>query len=83
MSFTRKFAVFLAGLGLTIAAPDEAAAQKSWTFQPVVTDLDTPWGVAPLPEGGARITERESFAKSLPTDGGIYEQDFYPPWPIA
>ena len=30
----------------------------------------------------ARITARDSFAKSLPTEGGIYEQEFYPPWPI-
>ncbi|MFT6674630.1 MAG: glutathione S-transferase [Sulfitobacter sp.] len=30
----------------------------------------------------ARITAREGFKKSLPDGGGIYEQDFYPPWPI-
>ena len=29
-----------------------------------------------------RITERASFGKSLPENGGIYEKDFYPPWPI-
>ena len=29
-----------------------------------------------------RITERESFARSLPVEAGIYTQDFYPPWPI-
>ncbi|AXI42842.1 glutathione S-transferase family protein [Sulfitobacter sp. SK011] len=29
-----------------------------------------------------RITERASFGKSLPQNGGIYEKDFYPPWPI-
>ena len=29
-----------------------------------------------------RITERASFEKSLPENGGIYEQDFYPPWPV-
>ena len=30
----------------------------------------------------ARITERESFAQSLPRGDGIYEKDFYAPWPI-
>ncbi|MGJ8618092.1 MAG: glutathione S-transferase family protein [Sulfitobacter sp.] len=29
-----------------------------------------------------RITERASFIKSLPENGGIYERDFYPPWPV-
>jgi len=29
-----------------------------------------------------RITERASFGKSLPQNGGIYEKDFYPPWPV-
>ena len=29
-----------------------------------------------------RITERPAFLKSLPTEGGIYERDFYPPWPV-
>jgi glutathione S-transferase len=29
-----------------------------------------------------RITERESFQKSLPKGDGIYSQDFYPPWPL-
>lgn len=35
-----------------------------------------------LAEWYARITERESFVKSLPTEGGIYDKDFYPPWPV-
>lgn len=29
-----------------------------------------------------RITQRESFAASLPQEGGIYSQDFYAPWPL-
>ncbi|AXI46070.1 glutathione S-transferase [Sulfitobacter sp. SK012] len=28
-----------------------------------------------------RISERPSFAKSLPQGGGIYAREFYPPWP--
>lgn len=31
----------------------------------------------------ARITERESFVKSLPQGDGIYDKDFYQPWPVA
>ncbi|NNE53650.1 MAG: glutathione S-transferase family protein [Sulfitobacter sp.] len=30
----------------------------------------------------ARITERESFEKSLPKGDGIYDKDYYAPWPI-
>ncbi len=29
-----------------------------------------------------RITERASFIKSLPESGGIYDRDFYEPWPV-
>jgi glutathione S-transferase len=29
-----------------------------------------------------RITEREAFQASMPEDGGIYDRDFYPPWPV-
>lgn len=46
----------IAGVTLMLAVP--ASAQESWRMQPVVTGLDTPWAVAPLPEGGALITER-------------------------
>lgn len=31
----------------------------------------------------ARITERQSFERSLPEDDGIYDKDFYAPWPIT
>lgn len=30
-----------------------------------------------------RITERESFVQSLPQGDGIYQQDFYAPWPVV
>ena len=30
----------------------------------------------------ARITGREAFQKALPQGDGIYERDFYAPWPI-
>ena len=45
-----------------------AQAQESWRIEPVVTGLDTPWAVAPLPEGGALITERDG-ALILSRDG--------------
>lgn len=41
--------------------------------------LDTHPAVA---EWYERITERDSFTKSLPTESGIYQQDFFPPWPV-
>ncbi|MEM9576059.1 MAG: glutathione S-transferase family protein [Pseudomonadota bacterium] len=30
----------------------------------------------------ARITERPAFQAALPQGDGIYERDFYPPWPV-
>ncbi len=44
-------------LALILAVP--AAAQDTWQITPVVTGLDTPWAVEPLPEGGAVITEKD------------------------
>ena len=35
-----------------------------------------------LQEWYTRITARESFQASLPQGDGIYERDFYPPWPV-
>lgn len=35
-----------------------ALAQNTWSVEPVVQGLETPWAVAPLPEGGALITDR-------------------------
>ncbi|MEP5729700.1 MAG: PQQ-dependent sugar dehydrogenase [Sulfitobacter sp.] len=35
-----------------------AQAQEKWRIQPIVTGLEEPWAVAPLPEGGALITQR-------------------------
>jgi glutathione S-transferase len=29
-----------------------------------------------------RITDRPAFQKSLPQGGGIYDKEFYEPWPV-
>ncbi|MEM6939190.1 MAG: PQQ-dependent sugar dehydrogenase [Pseudomonadota bacterium] len=36
-----------------------AVADPDWRMTPVITGLDTPWAVAPLPEGGALVTEKD------------------------
>jgi glucose/arabinose dehydrogenase len=64
--FPRIFSNVLrtAGLALLMACP--VAAETEWQIQPVIAGLDTPWAVAPLPEGGALVTERDGaliFAK--------------------
>jgi glucose/arabinose dehydrogenase len=44
--------------GLMTVVPGAGSAQQEVTVQAVVTGLDTPWAVAPLPEGGALVTQR-------------------------
>tara|TARA_R110002124_G_scaffold158111_2_gene325214 strand:+ start:362 stop:1459 length:1098 start_codon:yes stop_codon:yes gene_type:complete len=43
------------GLGMS----DCAQAQQNWSIQPMVTDLDTPWAVAPLPDGAVLVTQKD------------------------
>ncbi len=54
-----KLTIFLIAAGLSTFGAISVAAQNNWRIEPVVTGLDTPWAVAPLPEGGALITERD------------------------
>lgn len=60
------------------SAADISVGQAVYMSRYFVT-LDNHPAVA---EWYERITERESFGKSLPENGGIYTQDFYPAWPI-
>lgn len=52
--------------------PMSVAAQENWSIQPVVTDLDTPWAVAPMPDGAVLITEKDGRLL-LQRDGARHE----------
>ncbi|KIN61082.1 Glucose sorbosone dehydrogenase [Sulfitobacter noctilucae] len=49
----------LRGAVLALSLGTPSLAQDNWNITPLVTGLDTPWAVEPLPEGGAVITERD------------------------
>ena len=59
MPFAKNFTNFLRAASAALFLTAAPAGAQDWTIQPVVQGLDTPWAVAPLPEGGALITERE------------------------
>lgn len=61
------------------SAADISVGQAVYMSRFFVT-LDAHPAVA---EWYARITERGGFVKSLPKGGGIYAQQFYPPWPVS
>ncbi|MDW3221434.1 MAG: PQQ-dependent sugar dehydrogenase [Paracoccaceae bacterium] len=57
---------YLSVLTLVGAAPQLLAQdQIAATITPVITGLDTPWGLALLPKGGALITERDGDLLSV------------------
>jgi glucose/arabinose dehydrogenase len=58
MNFRGPLSHTLRAAGFVILASLPAAAQERWQIEPVVSGLDTPWAVAPLPEGGALVTQR-------------------------
>lgn len=41
-----------------LSAGGAAQAQQDWRIEPAIQGLDQPWGVAPLPGGGALVTQR-------------------------
>ncbi len=49
--------VLLAGV-VSAFLPFAALGQISYEIQPVITGLDAPWAVAPLPGGGALVTQK-------------------------
>lgn len=59
MQILAKFSKVLLGAAVAFSLASSGSAQQGASVQPVVTGLDTPWAVAPLPEGGALITERD------------------------
>lgn len=59
MPIVTNFASFLRLAIVGALVPLSVSAQEKWAFQPVVTDLDTPWAVAPLPDGTVLITEKD------------------------
>ncbi|QFT60004.1 Soluble aldose sugar dehydrogenase YliI precursor [Sulfitobacter sp. THAF37] len=59
MPITRNYAHFLRLIAACTLFPLSVAAQDNWAFQPVVRDLDTPWAIAPMPDGGLLVTEKD------------------------
>lgn len=60
------------------SAADISVGQAVYMARHFVTLEDYP----AVAEWYERITERESFIRALPDEGGVYERDFYPPWPM-
>ncbi|WP_441351558.1 PQQ-dependent sugar dehydrogenase [Sulfitobacter sp. KE42] len=53
-----KLSKILGALGILVVASFPALAGPDWRIEAVASGLKTPWAVAPLPEGGALITQR-------------------------
>lgn len=66
-------------LTLGFSAADISVGQAVYMSRFFVT-LDQHPAVA---DWYARITEREAFQKALPQGDGIYEREFYAPWPVT
>lgn len=58
MRVLKGFFAKLLLLGWLIMAQSGAQAQVSYQIEPVLTGLDTPWAVAPMPGGGVLVTQR-------------------------
>ena len=58
MPFSKYFTNFLCAMLIGMMMSGAAGAQENWAIQPVVTGLDTPWAVAPLPDGSVLVTQK-------------------------
>lgn len=59
MPILKSFSAVLSTAGLIAGVSFAQPALADITIEPLVTGLDTPWAVAPLPSGGALITLKE------------------------
>ncbi|MFD2739234.1 PQQ-dependent sugar dehydrogenase [Sulfitobacter aestuarii] len=58
MRFLREFTAIVLFLGIYTHTAGTPAAQPTPPIEPVITGLNMPWAVAPLPQGGALVTEK-------------------------
>jgi len=69
MRLTRTFAAVLMSCAFALPNVFPANAQETVRIEPVVTDLDTPWAIAPLPDGRVLITLKEGKLLLAGADG--------------
>ena len=58
MRIAKAYPNFLLGLAALIFSVSTASAQDRLRVEPIVTGLNTPWAIAPLPDGQVLITEK-------------------------
>ena len=68
----------IAALLIFAAVPVAALAQdaggtKGFTVAPIAAELDHPWGIAVLPDGGMLVTERSGRLRLVSTEGKVGE----------
>lgn len=83
-------------LAVTLATVDAALADRDWLLAGGFSAADVGVGqavemgrrfvdlsaFARLSEWFARIADRPAFGASLPEGAGLYDRDFYAPWPL-
>ena len=58
MGIATKLPIFLLGVAAAAFMPINANAQGAYDVQSIVTDLDAPWAIAPLGNGGVLVTQK-------------------------